>query len=214
MKESDVKRNISKNLTRYMEEKGINNRELADILGVSESTVGKWLLEKSIPRMGVIESMANYFGIEKSDLIEEQINLENIPGIKLVKNLINVPILGSVACGIPTMTEENFEGYFKLDPDLAKPDFSLYAEGDSMIDANIRDGDIVFFKQTPDVESGSIACVLLDDKVTLKKVIKTDDALILQPQNDAYKPIIIKENDYSTIKILGEMIGVYSKRNK
>ncbi|MDO5715734.1 MAG: helix-turn-helix transcriptional regulator [Tissierellia bacterium] len=69
---NDVMRNISKNLRYYMDLHSINNRELAEVLGVSESTVGKWLLEKSVPRMGVIEKIANYFEIQKSDILENK----------------------------------------------------------------------------------------------------------------------------------------------
>lgn len=87
-------------------------------------------------------------------------------------------------------------------------------DGDSMIDANIHEGDIVFFKETTDVESRTIAAVLLDDETTLKKVVKMDDMLILQPANDAYKPILIKDCDYSNVIILGKMVGIFSKRDK
>lgn len=140
--------------------------------------------------------------------------LDKIPGIKVTQNLINVPILGHIQCCMPVLSECNYEGYFKLDPDLCKADFSLVADGDSMIDANIHEGDIVFFKETPDVESGTIAAVLLDDETTLKKVIKMKDTLILQPANDAYKPILVQDGDYSNVMILGSMVGVFSKRDK
>lgn len=140
--------------------------------------------------------------------------LNKIPGINITQNLITVPILGHIQCGMPVLSECNYEGYFKLDPELCEADFSLVADGDSMIDANIHEGDIVFFKETPDVESGTIAAVLLDDETTLKKVVKMDDMLILQPANDAYKPILIKDGDYSNVMILGRMVGVFSKRDK
>lgn len=214
MNDAEIRKNISENLTRYMEKSNVNNRELADVLGVSESTVGKWILQKNAPRMGAIEQIARYFNIEKSDLIERHVDLSTIPGIRITKNLINVPILGHIQCGMPVLSECNYEGYFKLDPELCKADFSLVADGDSMIDANIHEGDIVFFKETPDVESGTIAAVLLDDQTTLKKVIKMDDTLILQPANDAYKPILIKQGEYNNIMILGKMVGVFSKRDK
>lgn len=140
--------------------------------------------------------------------------LDKIPGINITQNLITVPILGHIQCGMPVLSECNYEGYFKLDPELCKADFSLVADGDSMIDANIHEGDIVFFKETPDVESGTIAAVLLDDETTLKKVVKMKDGLLLQPANDAHEPILIKEGDYSNVMILGRMVGVFSKRDK
>ncbi|MEG0250234.1 MAG: helix-turn-helix transcriptional regulator [Peptostreptococcus sp.] len=68
---SDTKKNISSNLKRLMNENNINNSELSKKLGVSESTVGKWLLEKSVPRMGVIEQIASLFNVQKSDILEQ-----------------------------------------------------------------------------------------------------------------------------------------------
>lgn len=181
-------------------------------LNISKSMISRWENNVNEPANTFVSAYAKEFDLDLNELYE--INLEEIPGIIITKSLINVPILGSVICGEPTMSEENFQGYFKLDPDIAKPDFSLYAEGDSMIDAGIHEGDIVFFRKTPDIESGSIACVLLDDKITLKRLIKAGDTLILQPENTTYEPIVVKEGDYSTVRILGQMIGVYSSRSR
>lgn len=205
---------LAKNLKKYMEIKGVDRNTLSEILDVPYSTLSDWINANKYPRIDKIEMLANYFGVEKSDLIERKIDLSTIPGIRIAKNLVNVPILGHIQCGMPVLSEANYEGYFKLDPDLCKADFSLVADGDSMIDANIHEGDIVFFKQTPDVESGTIAAVLLDDETTLKKVIKMDDSLILQPANDKYKPILIHQGDYSNVQILGAMVGVFSKRDR
>ena len=83
-----------------------------------------------------------------------------------------------------------------------------------MIDANIFEGDIVFIRQTPNVENGAIAAVLIDDTATLKRFYKTENQIILQPENKNYSPIIITEEDCKDIRILGEMVGVYSQRNK
>lgn len=205
---------FSRNLQRYMDKEDVKTVDISRALNVAYSTVSDWVNGKSYPRIDKIEMLANYFGIEKSDLIENKIDLSKMSGLTIERNLINVPILGSVICRNQIMPEENFQGYFKLDPDICNPDFSLYAEDDSMIDANINEGDLVFFRKTSYVESGLIACVLLDDKVTIKKVIKANDTLILQPQNDAYIPIVIHDGDNSNIQILGEMIGLFSARNK
>lgn len=212
MRDSDIKNNISKNLDKYMDIKQINNRELASVLGVSESTVGKWRLEKTIPRMGYIEQMANYFGIEKSDLLEN--NIENLSGIKIMKKFKDVPILGDVACGEPIFCYENYDGLFRIDVDLDDPDFCLTARGDSMIDVGIHEGDIIFFKKTPTVDNGKIAAILIEDDVTLKRFYKRENEIILQPENKKYSPITIRESDKLNVSILGEMIGMYTKGSK
>lgn len=213
----NIKENISNNLSYYMEQNNVNNKELASILNVSESTVGKWILKKSTPRMGVIEKIANYFNIEKSDLIEDRsknTNLSQIPGIKMIKKFVNVPILGEIACGEPIFCQENYDGFFQIDEDLDRPDFCLTANGDSMIDVGIEDGDLIFMKQTPVIANGKIAAILIDDTVTLKRFYKHEHEIILQPENKSYSPIILRENDGQNIKIIGEMIGMYSKGSK
>lgn len=214
MNDYEIKNNISKNLKKYMEEKDINNKELAKILNVSESTVGKWLLKKSVPRMGIIEQISNYFNIEKSDLIEDKTDLSNIPGVIPVKKIIKIPILGHIQCGKPVMSVENYEGYFPADPEIINSDFCLYADGDSMIDVGINEGDLVFFKQTPQVENGTIAAVFVNDTTTLKRFFKNEHEIILQPENKEYSPIIIREDDGKEVRVLGEMVGMYFKGSK
>lgn len=214
MNDYEIRDNISKNLKKCMEEKDINNKELANILNVSESTVGKWLLKKSVPRMGIIEQISNYFNIEKSDLIEDKNDLSNIPGIKIIKKFVTVPLLGEIACGEPIFCNQNYDNLFQIDEDLAQPDFSLTARGDSMIDVGIHDGDIVFFRNTPVVENGKIAAVIIDNTTTLKRFFKNEHEIILQPENKFYSPIIIREGDGQEVRVLGEMVGMYVNGSK
>ena len=273
MNDYEIRDNISKNLKKYMEEKDINNKELANILNVSESTVGKWLLKKSVPRMGIIEQISNYFDIEKSDLLEDKrqrqianniglledygikvmydevesfdnyildlpdgetiylnsnelsseniINdlnlsndLSNIPGIKIIKKFVTVPVLGEIACGEPIFCNQNYDNLLQIDADLGRPDFSLTAKGDSMVDAGIDDGDIVFFKNTSIVENGKIAAVIIDNTTTLKRFFKNEHEIILQPENKTYSPIIIREDDGQEVRVLGEMVGMYHTGSK
>lgn len=212
--------NVGSRIKSLREERDMSQTDLANKIGVSKQTLFKYEngVVQNIPTK-YIEKIANLFDVSPGYIMGWQKtphkpDLSKISGIRITKNLINVPILGHIQCGMPTLSEANYEGYFKLDPDLCKADFSLVADGDSMIDANIHEGDIVFFKETPDVESGTIAAVLLDEETTLKKVIKMDDTLILQPANDKYKPILVHQGDYSNVMILGKMVGVFSKRDK
>lgn len=202
---------FSKNLKMYMEDKDISRTQLAEILDTPYSTLSDWVNGKKYPRIDKIELLANYFGIDKSDLIEEQINIEDIPGVIPMQKGRLIPILGEIACGDPILAQENLDGYFLSDPSIIKGDFILRAQGDSMIDAGIEEGDYVFISQTPDVENGSIAAVLIDDETTLKRFYKSDDKIALQPENKAYSPIIITAEDGKNIKILGQVIGLYKQ---
>lgn len=139
--------------------------------------------------------------------------LENIPGIITPVQMKRIPILGTIACGDPIFAQENYDGYFMIDKNLPEADFILKAKGDSMIEAHIFDGDLVFLRKASDVDDGQIAAVLIDDEATLKRVSRDKDTVILQPCNKDYKPIIVQEKDDKQVLILGEMVGVYSKRS-
>ncbi len=107
-----------------------------------------------------------------------------------------VPMLGEIAAGEPILADEHCEYYVEVDEDL-NVDFCLKVRGDSMIDARILDGDIVFIRQQPIVENGEIAAVLIDDEVTLKRFYKNNGGVILKPENSKYQPKFYTENPLS-----------------
>lgn len=181
-------------------------------LNISKSMISRWENGKSEPINTYLSAYAKEFNLDMNNLLD--IDLSEIPGIKLIKKFVNVPILGEIACGEPIFCQQNYDGFFQIDEDLDRPDFCLVANGDSMIDVGIQDGDLIFMRQTPVVENGRIAGVLIDDTVTLKRFYKNDHEIILQPENKAYSPIIIREDDGKNIRILGEMVGMYSKGSK
>lgn len=181
-------------------------------LNISKSMISRWENGKSEPINTYLSAYAKEFNLDMNNLLD--IDLSEIEGIKLIKKFANVPILGEIACGEPIFCQENYDGYFQIDEDLDKPDFCLRARGDSMIDVGIEDGDLIFMKQTPVVANGKIAGVLIDDTVTLKRFFKNENEIILQPENKSYSPIILRENDGQNIRIIGEMIGMYSKGSK
>ena len=114
--------------------------------------------------------------------------------------------LGEIACGEPIFADEQYETYIELDSDI-HADFVLKAKGDSMINARIHDGDIVFIKEQPDVNDGEIAAVIIDDEATLKRVYKFDDYIMLNAENPAYKPIQIQKTDAKNVRIIGKAIS-------
>lgn len=199
---------------------GYTLEELAKLVGVSAPTIQRYESgEIKNVRRDKIANLAKALNVSPSYLMgwedeNEEPILENIPGIILPVKMKKIPILGTIACGEPIFAEENYEGYFMLDTNLPVADFVLKAKGDSMVEANIFDGDLVFFKKQSDVDNGSIAAVLIEDEATLKKIYKSDNTLILQPCNSHYDPIIISEKDHKSVRILGQMIGVYSNRSR
>lgn len=91
-----------------------------------------------------------------------------------------------------------------------RADFCLRVKGDSMINARICDGDIVFIKKQPDVNDGEIAAVLIGNEATLKRVYKKKNEIILVAENPAYKPLVYKNEELNEIRILGKAIAFQS----
>ena len=120
-----------------------------------------------------------------------------------------VPLLGTIAAGVPIYADENFDGYRECTKDI-DADFCLKIQGDSMIGARINDGDIVFIKKQPDVDNGEVAAVLIEDEATLKRVYKEKDSLILQAENPKYAPIVYTAESYIECRIMGKAVAFQS----
>ncbi|MGI6567261.1 MAG: transcriptional repressor LexA [Firmicutes bacterium] len=123
----------------------------------------------------------------------------------LTKDLVSVPLVGSVTAGQPILAVENIEDYVPLPRDFASDEatFMLRIKGDSMIDAGILDGDYVVVRQQPDAINGDIVVALLEDEATVKRFYREANYVRLQPENPLYDPILTTD-----VQILGKVIGV------
>ena len=123
----------------------------------------------------------------------------------LTKDLVSVPLVGSVTAGQPILAVENIEDYVPLPRDFASDEatFMLRIKGDSMIDAGILDGDYVVVRQQPDAINGDIAVAPLEDEATVKRFYREANYVRLQPENPLYDPILTTD-----VQILGKVIGV------
>lgn len=121
------------------------------------------------------------------------------------------PVLGEIACGEPIFCNEERELYVEAGADI-KADFCLIARGDSMINARIHNGDIVFIRRQPEVNNGEIAAVVIEDEATLKRVFyyKDENIISLNAENPAYKPMIYRAEELDTIFILGKAVAFQS----
>jgi len=144
----------------------------------------------------------------KEDSITAYNNIIKLNTITMQK----VPIIGDIACGEPILADEYIEGYVELDKDI-KADYALFAKGDSMINADIKNGDIVFIQRTNEVSRKEVACVLINDEATLKYFYfdKENRQIILTPANLEFDMIIITESDHHDVKILGRAVAVHRK---
>jgi repressor LexA len=118
----------------------------------------------------------------------------------------HIPIVGTVAAGMPTLAEENIESYFPIPVDYLPNNqtFMLRIRGNSMINAGINNNDLVLVNQQSYAENNDIVIALLDDSATCKRFFKEDGHIRLQPENDAYEPIIVRN-----VTILGKVIGLF-----
>lgn len=120
-----------------------------------------------------------------------------------------LPLLGNIACGEPILAEENLDGTISC-PEHVAADFALRCKGDSMINARIFDGDIVYIRQQPSVDDGQIAAVLIGDEATLKRVRLYSDHISLEPENPRYRPIVLWGEEMSQVRILGLAVAFTS----
>lgn len=120
-----------------------------------------------------------------------------------------VPLVGTIACGTPILAVENTDGEVDV-PNHIRADFALRCKGDSMINARIFDGDIVYIRQQDSVENGEIAAVLIDDEATLKRIRIYDDHISLEPENPQYKPIVLWDEEMNSVRILGKAVAFTS----
>lgn len=188
---------------------GLTQRQLADKVNVSNTSISNWEKNLSRPDPDTIQHLCwalnvqpNYFfAVEDSQVLPANI----IPMPEMRK----IPLLGTIACGEPILAEENIEEYVKIPKDMAG-DFALRCKGDSMINARIFDGDIVYIRQQDTVENGEIAAVLIDNEATLKRVRLFDDHISLEPENPMYKPLVYWNEEMNNVRILGKAVAFTS----
>ena len=137
------------------------------------------------------------------EIVDDNFNLTR-------REIVNVPIVGTIAAGQPLLAVENIEGYFPiLAEEMPKGEvFMLNVKGESMINAGIYDGDKILVRKQSVAENGEIIVALLEDSATVKTYYKEDTYYRLQPENDSMDPIIVPELD-----ILGKVIGLYRHYN-
>ena len=129
-------------------------------------------------------------------------------------NTIEIPIVGRVAAGTPILAVQNLEGTVTIDRDFlaCRSDvFALRVKGDSMINAGIFDGDLIFARQQKTADRGEIVVAQIDNEATVKYYHPTSDHVELRPANPKYKPIIV--NDKKDFSIAGRVIGVMRRVN-
>lgn len=194
---------IGKRIRQRREELGMSQEELAHRLGYKNKTsIAK--IESGIQglRQSKIKAIADA-------LLTTPDYIMGWGGVGKVVEVQRVPLLGRIACGEPILAEESFECYVEVGTRI-RCDFCLKAHGDSMVNARIHDGDIVFIRQQDAVDNGEIAAVLIDDEATLKRVFDSADRVILQAENPKYEPLVYIGEEKNHVRILGKAVAFQS----
>lgn len=202
--------NIGDIMRTRRQELGLTLEEVGDYVGVGKSTVRKW-------EHGDIENMkrdkiallSKILKLSPLTFITGEVEYGTPDNIIPLPKMKKVPLLGTIACGEPILATENIEALINADKDL-NSDFALRCKGNSMINARIFDGDIVYIREQPDVEDGEIAAVLIGEEATLKRVYKYPSKVVLRPENPLYDDMIYSKEEMNEVRILGKAVAFLS----
>lgn len=212
MTDAEQKRTFANNLGRYLSITGKTQREVAEQIHVSPQTFNTWCQGIALPRMGKVQLLADYFHINKSDLIDDK---KNNGDYTYSHNAVTINVLGRVAAGIPISAIEEIIDTEEITEDMAKTGsfFGLKISGDSM-EPKISNGDVVIVRLQNDADSGDIVIATVNgDEATCKRLRKYRDGIELVSNNPAYQPKFFsnEEIEKKPIKILGKVVELRAK---
>lgn len=205
---------LYKNIKRRRQQLKMTQTDLALKMGYADkSMIAK--IEKGnvdLPQSKIL-AFANVLETTPGELMGWDYEAEPTETVDNIYKLdkIKLPMLGKVACGEPIFADEDRESYIMVGTDIGA-DFCLQCQGDSMINARIHDGDIVFVKKTDIVENGEIAVVIIDDEATLKRFFyyREQNLVILKPENPKYQDIILTGEQLNQVRVIGRAVAFQS----
>ncbi|WMI81567.1 LexA family protein [Anaerotignum sp. MB30-C6] len=190
-------------LSQYVSGKVEPGQEKLTMLAMALNINEAWLMGYDVPMERATNTSTNHPSSAPT--------CSNLVSLK-ESNFKKVPLIGSIACGVPILATENIEEYINMDCGVYA-DFALRCKGDSMINARIFDGDIVYIRKQPCVENGEIAAVVIDDmecQATLKRVFLDNEKIRLCAENPMYKDLIFFHEEMNTIRIIGKAVAFLS----
>ena len=189
--------------------KKISQQQLADVLGVDRTMIGKYEIKNNTPSDEILTKMANFFDVEKAFLLGVEEKKNKKTGIK-------IPVLGRVVAGIPIEAITEILDYEEITEKLAATGefFALIAKGDSM-NPTIIDGDVLIIRQQTTIEDGRVAIILVDGlDATVKRVHITAGGITLIGDNPSvYTPHFYTNEEIDTlpVKIIGKVVEIRRK---
>jgi repressor LexA len=129
-------------------------------------------------------------------------------------DLVEIPVVGRVAAGLPLLAEEHVIDTVRIDRNMVRGGrevFGLRVHGDSMIDAGILNGDYIFVKKQLTASRGEIVVALISDEATVKYYFPEKDQIRFQPANKNMAPIFVRAADFKPTMLLGVVVGVFRR---
>lgn len=196
------------------EQRGMSQDALAEKVGYKDrSSIAKVEAGLVDLSQSKIAAFAKALGVSPAILIgveeDSSLSAHLPPNMELLRPMKQIPLIGEIACGIPILAQENVADYVDL-PNHIHADYALKCRGDSMINANIHDGDIVYIRQQSDVNNGQIAAVMVDgneSEATLKRFYRKDNMITLISENSAQGPMVYVGEDMARVHVLGLAVG-------
>lgn len=211
MTDEEQKRIFSKNINYYISQSGKQQKEIAKELGYSPTTFNTWCVGKIIPSAGKVQKIADYFGIGKSDLLDDKSTL-----LGKSRSLgVTIKVLGRVAAGLPIEAVENIIDTEEISEDMARTGeyFGLQIHGDSM-EPRMYEGDVVIVRQQDDAESGDIVIAMINgNDATCKRLTKYAGGIALASLNTKYEPMMFSNEEIvnKPVKIIGKVVELRGK---
>lgn len=190
-----MKSGIGTTIKMLRENKNISQEELGNVLGVSDKTISSWEINRTEPKMGIVQLLADYFGVSTDYLIKGDLSKDAMIYSKLNIDFIRIPLYSTLCCGDGGFNEDNIIEMVAVPSKGLNPNleyFAQIADGKSMKDAGIGDGDLLVFERVDKVDNGVIGCFCIDlNKAMCKKYKEQDGMIILMPMNNEYDPKFI-----------------------
>lgn len=190
-----MKSGIGTTIKMLRENKNISQEELGNVLGVSDKTISSWEINRTEPKMGIVQLLADYFGVSTDYLIKGDLSKDAMIYSKLNIDFIRIPLYSTLCCGDGGFNEDNIIEMVAVPSKGLNPNleyFAQIADGESMKDAGIGDGDLLVFERVDKVDNGVIGCFCIDlNKAMCKKYKEQDGMIILMPMNVEYEPKFI-----------------------
>lgn len=205
---------LYENIKNRREELGMTKVRLAELVGYDRSMITKIEQGKVDLTQSKISAIAKALQTTTMKLMGDEEGDDTPSNILPLPKTRKIPLLGTIACGEPILATENVAEYVDMDTDI-HADFALRCNGDSMINARIFDGDIVYIRKQNSVENGEIAAVLIDSvesesEATLKRFFRENDKIRLSAENPMYADKQYYGEEMNQVRVIGKAVAFLS----